>query len=331
MRILVTGATGFVGAHVARVLMEQGHEVSALVRPTSKLNGLPSLRLKPILGSLTDRASLERAVRDIDLLFHVAADYRFWVPDPSAMHDVNVGGTEHLLKLAWNAGVGRIVYTSSTVTVRSSVGHLGTEKDFLLPSEARSVYQHTKILAEQAAWRLIEEGAPITIVNPSTPIGSWDHRPTPTGRLIVDFLNGRLPAFVNAILNFVHVGDVAQGHWLAAVKGRVGERYILGHHNMSLGEFLETLAGISGKPGPRMKIPYAVAYMAGVFGEVSGRLAGREPRAALDGVRMAGHPMQYDSRKAVEELGLQWTPVEVAINEAVQWFRQHGYVTQGGV
>jgi dihydroflavonol-4-reductase len=191
VRALVTGATGFVSANVARVLVEQGHSVSALVRATSDRGALAGLSVTPMVGSLTGRQSLDRAVRHVEVLFHVAADYRFWVPDPRTMYDVNVGGTKQLLDLAWKAGVGRIVYTSSTLTVRCSTDHLGTEEDFLLPSEARRVYQRTKILAEQAAWRLIGEGAPITIVNPSTPIGACDRRPTPTGRLIVDFLNGR--------------------------------------------------------------------------------------------------------------------------------------------
>lgn len=331
MRVLVTGATGFVGAHVARVLVDQGHDVLTLVRPTSDLGALADLPVKPILGSLTDHSSLERAVRGIDLLFHVAADYRLWVPDPQAMHDVNVGGTLRLLEAAWKAGVGRIIYTSSAVTVACSADRLGTEADFLPLDACRSTYQRTKVLAEQAVWRLIRQGAPITIVNPSTPIGSLDRRPTPTGRLIVDFLNGRLPAFLDAIFNFVHVGDVAKGHWLAADKGRVGERYILGHQNLSLGEFLQILAEVSGQPAPRMKIPYAVAYMAGVFGELSSRLTGREPRASLDGVRMASIPMRYDSSKAVKELGLPQTSLQAAAEEAVQWFRTNGYVTKGGV
>ncbi len=331
MRVLVTGATGFVGAHVARVLVDQGHEVSALVRPTSQLDVLSDLPLKLVLGSLTDLPSLERAVRGIDLLCHVAADYRFWVPDPHTMHEVNVLGTERLMEFAWKAGVSRIVYTSSTVTVRCSSGRLGTEEDFVLPSEARSIYQRTKILAEQAAWRLIGEGAPITIVNPSTPIGALDRRPTPTGRLIVDFLNGRLPGFLEAAFNFVPVRDVAMGHWLAATSGRVGERYILGGANIPLSEFLEILARTSRQPAPKMKIPYALAYLAGLFGDLSGGLTGREPRATRDGVRMARVPMLFDSGKAVKELGFSQTPLTKAAEEAVQWFRQHGYVTRGGI
>jgi dihydroflavonol-4-reductase len=330
VRVLVTGATGFVGANVARVLVEQGHHVSALVRPTSDRSALAGLSVTPMVGSLTDRQSLDRAVRHVDVLFHVAADYRFWVPDPRTMHEVNVGGTRRLLVAAVQAGVKRIVYTSSTVAVRGSAQSLGTEADFVELDETLSVYQRTKVLAEQVVWRLIAQGAPITIVNPSTPIGAYDRRPTPTGRLIVDFLNGRLPAFLNAVFNFVHVGDVATGHWLAAEKGRIGERYILGGHNLSLSDFLQLLAKVSGRPAPRIKIPYAVAYMAGVVGELTGRLTGREPRASLDGVRMASLPMRYDSSKAVNELGLPQTPLEAAVEEAVHWFRQHGYVTQGG-
>ncbi len=329
MRVLVTGATGFVGAHVARLLVEQGLDVSALVRPTSNLGVLSGLRLRPILGSLTDQSSLERAVRGIDLLFHVAADYRLWVPDPQAMHDVNVGGTLRLLETAWRAGVGRIVYTSSAVTVACSADRLGTEADFVSPNACRSTYQRTKVLAEQAVWHLIREGAPITIVNPSTPIGALDRRPTPTGRLIVDFLNGRLPAFLDAVFNWIHVRDVAAGHWLAATRGRIGERYLLGHQNLSLDGFLQILAEVSGQPAPRIRIPYAVAYVAGACGEIWSRMTGREPRASLDGVRMAGCPMRYDSSKAVKELGLPQTPIRIAVKEAVHWFRTHGYVTKG--
>jgi dihydroflavonol-4-reductase len=246
------------------------------------------------------------------------------------MQEVNVEGTRRLLETAVQAGVKRIVYTSSAVAVRCSGDRLGTESDFVDLDETLSVYQRTKVLAEQAVWRLIAQGAPITIVNPSTPIGAFDRRPTPTGRLIVDFLNGRLPAFLDAAFNFVHVSDVAKGHWLAAAQGHIGGRYILGGQNLSLSDFLQLLAKVSGRPAPRIKIPYAVAYMAGVVGELTGRLTGREPRASLDGVRMASLPMQYDSSKAVNELGLPRTPLEKAVDEAVQWFREHGYVTQGG-
>lgn len=330
VRILVTGATGFVGAHVARVLVHQGHDVCALVRPRSDLAALSDMRVKPILGDLTDRSSLERAVRGIDLLFHVAADYRLWVPDPHAMHEVNVTGTLCLLEAAIKAGIGRIVYTSSAVTVQCTADRLGTEADFMAADDARSTYQRTKILAEQAVWDLIRKGAPITIVNPSTPIGALDRRPTPTGQFIVDFLNGRLPAFLEATFNWISVEDVALGHWLAATKGRVGERYILGHQNLPFSDFLGLLGEVSRQPPPRIKIPYAVAYGAGACGELLARLTGHAPRASLDGVRMARQPMRYESRKAVEELGLPQTPLREALEQAVRWFRTHGYITKGG-
>ncbi|MBA3753025.1 MAG: NAD-dependent epimerase/dehydratase family protein [Nitrospira sp.] len=329
MRILVTGASGFVGAHVARVLVDQQHDVSALVRPTSDLGVVSDLRLKPILGSLTDHASVERAVQGMDLLFHVAADYRLWVPDPQAMHDVNVGGTRRLLEAACHAGVKRIVYTSSAVTVQCSADRLGTEEDFLAPEAARSTYQRTKILAEQAVWKLIREGAPITIVNPSTPIGALDRRPTPTGQFIVDFLNGRLPAFLEAAFNWIAVKDVAVGHWLAATQGRVGERYILAYQNLPFSDFLGLLGRVSRRPPPRIKIPYFVALCAGAGGELVAKITGQVPRASLDGVRMAKQPMRYDSRKAVTELGLPQTPLQDALEQAVRWFTEQGYVKNG--
>jgi dihydroflavonol-4-reductase len=305
--------------------------VFVLVRPTSDLGIFSTLRLKPIPGDLRDPSSLECVVQGIDLLFHVAADYRLWVPDPQAMHDVNVTGTVCLLEAAVRAGVGRIVYTSSATTVGCSAEHLGTEADFIALEDARSTYQRTKILAEQAVWNLIRKGAPITIVNPSTPIGALDRRPTPTGQFIVDFLNGRLPAFLDAAFNWISVEDVALGHWLAATKGRVGERYILGHQNLPLSDFLGLLGWASRQPPPRFKIPYAVAYCAGACGELLSRITGQAPRASLDGVRMARQPMRYDSRKAVEELGLPQTPLREALDQAVRWFRAHGYITNGRI
>ena len=313
-----------------RVLLDQGVAVRALVRSTSNLQGLADLPVKRVLGELTDPPSLARAVEGMDLLFHVAADYRLWVPDPREMHAVNVDGTVHLLQAALRAGVQRIIYTSSAVTVDCSATRLGTEEHFVLPDGCRSAYQRTKVLAEQAVWGLIRQGAQITIVNPSTPIGALDRRPTPTGRLILDFLNGRLPAFLDAIFNWIDVHDVAVGHWLAAERGRIGERYILGHENLPLADFLDLLGDVSCQTPPRIKVPYAVAYLAGACGEVWGRVSGREPRASLDGVRMAGRPMRYDSSKAVKELGLPQTPLWVAVQEAVRWFRNTGRCPGGG-
>lgn len=329
MRALLTGATGFIGSHVARLLSEKGVEVTALVRPSSDREALSGIRLKVLLGSVTDAAVLERAVRGMDYVFHIAADYRFWVPDAQNMCATNVEGTRLVLEAACQAGVGRIVYTSSAVTVRCPHDRLGTEQDFLQPEEARSTYQRTKILAEQVAWRFIESRAPITIVNPSTPIGSGDRRPTPTGQLLIDFLAGRLPAYLEATFNWIAVTDVAAGHWLAATEGRVGERYILGHQNLSLGAFLSLLGEVSGRRPPRIQIPYAVAWCAGACGELVGRLTGGVPRASLEGVSMARQPMRYDSAKAVKDLGLPQTSLRDALHEAVCYFRAQRTLNQG--
>jgi len=329
MQALVTGGTGFVGSHVVRALLQQGVEVRALVRPTSDLAALAGLPVETIQGNLMDSESMRKAVKGIDLLFHVAADYRLWVPDPQQMYATNVTGTAELLRAAAEAGVRRAVYTSSVVTVDCSK-NVGTEADFLKLGDCRSMYQRTKVLAEQAVWEFIRQGMPVTIVNPSALIGSCDRRPTPTGRLIVDYLSGRLPAFMDTILNWVSVEDVAHGHWLAATMGRVGERYILSHTNLSLGEFLAILADVSGQPPPRMRIPYPVAYVAGAVGSAWAQVTKREPQATLDGVRMAGQPSRYDCSKARGELGFSPTPIRKSAEAAVTWFRTHGYVGGDG-
>lgn len=325
MQAFVTGGTGFVGAHVIRALVQHGVKVCALVRPMSNRELLTGFPIEFVEGDMTTVECFEHKLRGADYLFHVAADYRLWVPDPENMHAVNVQGTVRLLQAAKEAEVGRIVYTSSAVTVRVPVDRPGMEADFESPDTCRSTYQRSKVLAEQAVWRLIGEGAPVTIVNPSTPLGPGDRRPTPTGRLIVDYLNRRLPAFLDARLNWVDVRDVAEGHWLAATRGAVGERYILGHENLSLAQFFKVLQQVSHVPSPRMRIPYAVAYLAGLAGNAWGRISGHEPQATLDGVRSAGVAMQYASHKAIKELGFPQTPIGIAANEAVHWFENHGY------
>lgn len=317
---LVTGGTGFLGGHVVRELLAQECEVRALVRPTSDRSELKALPVKFVTGDLRDPSSLEEAVKGADLVFHGAADYRFFVPDVEAMRQVNVDGTVALCRAAVEAGVSRIVYTSSAATVRCPDGKPGTEDDFMTADECQSTYQRTKVLAEQAVWQMIGEGAPITIVNPSTFIGAGDRRPTPTGRMIADYLSGKLPAYVGAVMNWVAVADVARGHWLAATRGRPGERYILANADLPLSELFGILSEVSGRPAPRVKIPYAVAYAAGAFGDAWGRLTGAEPRATLDGARMTRHPMRYTPKKAVEELGFPQTPIRLAAQEAVQWF-----------
>ena len=329
MQALVTGGTGFVGSHVVQALLRQGLEVRALVRPTSDLAAFAGLPVEAVQGDLTDSASMRKAVKGVDLLFHVAADYRFWVPNPQQMYATNVTGMAELLRAAAEAGVKRVVYTSSVVTIDCS-RNVGTEADSVKLDDCRSVYQRTKVLAEQAVWEFIRQGIPITIVNPSAPIGSCDRRPTPTGRLIVDYLSGRLPAFLDTLLNWVSVEDVAEGHWLAATKGRVGERYILSHANLWLGEFLAILADVSGQPAPRVRIPYSLAYVAGAVGSAWAHVTKREPQATLDGVRMAGRPSRYDCSKAVGELGFSPTPIRQSAEAAVTWFRAHGYTHGGG-
>jgi dihydroflavonol-4-reductase len=329
MRALVTGGTGFIGSHVVRTLLRQGVEVAVLVRATSRLDGLNDLPVQRVLGDLLDLDSLMRACRDVALVLHVAADYRLWVRDPERMHAINVQGTDNIIQAAVRAGVERIVHTSSAVTVASRDGRLGTEADFVEADECRSVYQSTKLRAEETAWRWIRQGAPITIVNPSTAVGPMDWRPTPTGQLIVDFLSGRLPAYLDAAINWIDVRDVAEGHWLAATRGRVGERYILSHQNLSLGEFLSVLGSTCGRKPPRWRVPRSIAFAAAWVAEASSRLRGGEPRATRDGVRMTGIQMRYDSRKAVQDLELPQTPIRIAAADAVQWFRDQKYIHEG--
>jgi dihydroflavonol-4-reductase len=331
MRSLVTGGTGFIGSHVVRVLLEQGVEVRVLHRPASDLSALEGLDVERVTGDLADPATLRRAVTGTDLVFHLAADYRLAVPRPGGMHRTNVDGTVQMLQAASEAGVSRIVYTSSAVTVWCSGQTPGTEEDFVTPGECRSTYQLTKVLGEREAWEMIGKGAPITIVNPSTVIGPRDRRPTPTGRMIVDFLRGRLPAFLDAVMNWVYVEDVARGHWLAATSGRVGERYLLAHETLSLGEFFRILADVSGKSAPRVRIPYGVAYVAGLFGTAWSRVSKREPQATLDGVRMTATPMKYNAAKALNELGLTQTPIRTGVEKAVEWFESEEYAAHGGV
>ncbi len=331
MRCLVTGGTGFIGAHVVAVLAEQGAEVRVLRRPASDVSALSSMPVEWVEGDLADPASLRQAVKGMDLVFHVAGDYRMAVPRPSEMHRTNVDGTIRLLRAASEAGAQRIVFTSSAVTVRCSADVPGTENDFVKPGECRSTYQLTKVLAEQAVREMIHQGAPITIVNPSTAIGRQDRRPTPTGRLIADFLRGRLPAFMDAVMNWVCVEDVAHGHWLGATRGRVGERYLLAHETLTLGDFLRLLSEVSGRPAPRVKIPYGVAYVAGMFGTAWARVTSRAPQATLDGVRMAATPMRYDASKARNELGLPQTPIRTGVERAVRWFQSDEYLATGAL
>ena len=319
---LVTGATGFVGWHVARCLLDRGWRVRALVRPGSQVW---ELELETVPGDLRDPASVERAVSGCGVVFHVAADYRLWAPDPAEMFRSNVEGTRHVIQAARACGVERVVYTSTVGVIGIPKNGLGDEDTPVRFREMVGPYKRSKFLAEVVAMEAGRSGLPVVIVNPTAPIGDHDFKPTPTGRIILDFLRGAMPAYIDTGLNFVDVRDVAEGHLLALERGRDGERYILGSENLTLEEFLRRLSAVSGLPAPRWRIPYAVAYTAALFSTGWARLTGRPPRAPLDGVRMARKKMFVSSARAVRELGYQPKPIDDALRRAVEWFRSHGY------
>jgi dihydroflavonol-4-reductase len=327
MTSLVTGASGFVGSHVARTLVERGEKVRVLVRPQSNLKTLEGVPVEKCYGDLRDPKTLGRAVEGVDRVFHVAADYRLDVSHPQEIYDSNVTGTRNLLDAARHAGVRRIIVTSSVATI-------AVDRDPVLPNEKTEArleemighYKRSKYLAEKEALRAAGEGMPVVVVNPTTPVGPGDWKPTPTGRIIVDFLNGRMPAYVETGLNWVPVEDVALGHWIAAERGRVGERYILGGRNMLLKEVLDALARISGRPSPRLRLPHTVAMAAGYADQFLSRMLNRQPRIPLEGVRMARHKMFVNCSKAANELGFKAGPVEAALERAVAWYEQNGYV-----
>ncbi|HTX16467.1 MAG TPA: hopanoid-associated sugar epimerase [Candidatus Baltobacteraceae bacterium] len=331
MTTLVTGSTGFVGSHVARQLVAAGDRVRVLVRKTSKLQSLEGLPVDRVEGDLCDAMSLERAMRGVRRVFHVAADYRLWAKAPEEIYENNVAGTQRLFEAAAQAGVERIVYTSTVATI-AVPGH-----DAKLPNEETPAtvdqmighYKRSKFLAELEAIKAAGSGMPVVIVNPTAPVGPGDWKPTPTGRMIVDFVNGKMPAYVDTGLNVVAVEDVAAGHLLAAEKGRIGERYILGCRNMTLKQILEALAPIAGRPAPRVRLPHAFALAAGYADEWFSRLAGREPQIPVEGVKMSRHRMFVESDKAERELGYKPSSVEAALERAVRWYEQHGYVRSG--
>ncbi|MBI2369040.1 MAG: NAD-dependent epimerase/dehydratase family protein [Deltaproteobacteria bacterium] len=327
MSSLVTGATGFVGAAVARALLAAGDSVRILARPGGPQGNIQGLPIEVASGDLLDRRSLERALKGCTTLYHVAACYKLWTRDPQELYRTNVEGTRAILEAAGEAGVDRIVYTST-------VGVLPTSRDGRPVNEQAQAtlagmvghYKRSKFLAEQEALRLARAGLPVVIVNPSAPVGPRDIKPTPTGQMIVDYLNGRMFGYLETGLNVVAVEDVAHGHLLAGTKGRVGERYILGHANLRLSVIFRLLEEITGIPAPRRRVPYALAYGAACASEAWARIRGGAPRIPRDGVRMARKYMFFDTSKAVAELGLPQTPVEEALRRAVRWFTEHGYV-----
>jgi dihydroflavonol-4-reductase len=326
---LVTGGTGFVGANLVRCLLGKGLRVRALARKGADARNLAGLPVEIVEGDLLDRASLKRACRGARFVFNVAADYRLWAPDPRGLYAVNVDGAANAVSAAAEASVERIVHCSSVAAVRPPHGEGAPASDetseYPGPGEIVGDYKKSKWLGERAVLELAARGVPVVVVNPSTPIGPYDVKPTPTGRIVVDFLNRRMPSYVDTGLNVVHVRDVAQGHWLAALKGRPGERYILGGRNLTLKEILDLLADISGLPAPRFKTPYCVALAYAGVETARARVFGGEPRASVDAVRMARRRMFYDSRKAESELGYRWGPARGAFEDAVAWFRANGY------
>jgi dihydroflavonol-4-reductase len=332
MSTLVTGASGFVGSHVARQLVEAGHSVRVLVRHNSNLRLLEGLRAERVEGDLRDAASLERAMKGVRHVFHVAADYRLWARNPAEIYESNVGGTRRLFEVCAREGVERIVYTSTvaTIAVPAHGNMLPNENSQATLDQMIGHYKRSKFLAEQEAAKAAASGLPIVIVNPTTPVGPGDWKPTPTGRIVVDFLNGKMPAYVDTGLNLAPVEDVAAGHLLAAARGRIGERYILGGQNMTLKEILDALSVIAGLPAPRLKLPHAIALAAGYADELFSRLMGRDPQIPVEGVKMSRHRMFVVSDKAEKELGYKPGPVEAALERAVRWYRAEGYLKARG-
>jgi dihydroflavonol-4-reductase len=328
MLAFVTGATGFVGSHVARVLAEQGADLRLLVRSSSDPKNIQALKADKVIGDLRDPASLERAMEGCDVVFHVAADYRLWVRDPEQMYRSNVEGTRSILEAARKNHVRRVVYTSSVATMGfTGNGHPANEDSPVALANMIGPYKRSKFMAEELAIAAGHDGLDVVVVNPTTPVGEQDIKPTPTGRIIVDFLKKKFPAYVDTGLNLVDVGECARGHVAALEKGKSGERYILGGENLTLKQILDKLAAITGLPSPKVKVPYVVALAAGVVDEViTGRMFGREPRATIDAVRMGRKKMFVTSAKAERELGWKTLPVDNSLRRAVEWFMASGYV-----
>jgi len=325
MRLFVTGATGFVGAHVAQMAESQGAELRLLTRATSNLKNLP-VGADVVVGDLREPAKFASALQGCDALIHVAADYRLWVPDPTEMYKANVEGTRELLRLAREAGVRRVVYTSSVATMGFHGDAIVDEETPVSEAAMIGHYKRSKWLAEQVTMEAARAGQEVIVLNPTTPIGSMDAKPTPTGRIVVDFLNRNFPAYVETGLNLVDVDEVARMHLVALERGRPGERYILGGENLTLKQILDRLAAITGLPSPTMKVPHAVAMAFAFFDEtLTGKLRGKEPRATVEAVRMGKKMMFASSAKAEGELGLRVMSVEPALRAAVEWFVANGY------
>ena len=326
MKALVTGATGFVGAAVVRALLKTGVEVRVIARPGSDSTNLRSLNLEKVPADLRDKESLRQALSGCRQLYHVAAHYALWAKDPSIFYDVNVAGTKNLLEAAREVGIERTVYCSTIGAIGLPPGGgLGTEETPVSLEQMAGHYKRSKYLAEQEVHKLANEGLPVVIVNPSAPVGESDVKPTPTGQIIVDFMKGRMPAYIETGMNIIDVDDVAAGHLLAMEKGRQGERYILGSTNLLLREVFEILSKLTGLKAPALKLPRAAVLPLAYFNHWLANLTGYPPRIPLEGVKMAKYKMHYDCSKVIRELGLPQNPPEVALEKAVRWFRDHKY------
>ena len=327
MKAFVTGATGFVGSHVARVLAEQGADLRLLVRSSSDPKNIQELNADRVVGDLCEPESIDRAMAGCDVVFHVAADYRLWVRDPAQMYRANVEGTRTILQGARKNGVRRVVYTSSVATMGFTVKNNPVDESSPVSLEHMiGHYKRSKYMAEEVALAAGHDGIDVVVVNPSTPVGEQDIKPTPTGRIVVDFLKKKFPAYVDTGLNMVDVRECARGHVAALEKGRSGERYILGGENLTLKQILDKLAAITGLPSPRVRLPYAVALASGLVDTVvTGVVLRREPRVTIDAVRMGRKKMFVSSAKAERELGWKPVPVDAALRRAVQWFNDNGY------
>ncbi|HTZ48397.1 MAG TPA: hopanoid-associated sugar epimerase [Verrucomicrobiae bacterium] len=331
MTTLVTGAAGFLGSHVARQLVARGEAVRVLMRPSSNNRAISDLPLEYVTGDLRDAASLERAMSGVKRVFHVAADYRLWAKKTQEIYDSNLGGTKNLLAASRTAGIEQFIYTSTVATIAVDRPELPNESTDSRLDEMIGHYKRSKWMAEQEVLRAAQEGFPAIVAMPTTPVGPWDWKPTPTGKIILDFLNGKMPGYVDTGLNFVGVEECAAGHLLVAERGRIGERYLLGAENLTLKELLDVLAGITGLPSPSMKIPHGIALSVAYVETAFSRIIGKEPQIPVEGVKIAQHKMFVDCSRAQRELGFQAGPVSAALERAVRWYQANGYVKAGRV
>jgi dihydroflavonol-4-reductase len=327
MTTLVTGAAGFLGSHVARQLVARGEDVRVLVRASSSNRAISDLSLEYITGDLRDQSSLARAMNGVQRVFHVAADYRLWSKNPQDIYDSNVGGTKNLLAAVRQANIEKLIYTSTVATIAVDRPALPNEFTDSKLDEMVGHYKRSKWMAEQEVLQAAKDGLPVVVAMPTTPVGPWDWKPTPTGKIIVDFLNGKMPGYVETGLNFVGVEECAAGHLLVADKGQVGERYLLGGENLTLKQMLDTLAKITGLPAPSLKIPHGVALGVAYADTVFSRLIGRAPGITIEGVKIAQHMMFVDCTRAQRELGFKAGPVSAALERAVRWYEANDYVT----